>query len=92
MSTFGKAISTILMLGRRAGSTSIYTSVVGDKVEQMQRLSTNTFSCKILCQNLIGSYANCDMQLFLAQKCTMKQEASTNLHNLYKKQLQITVF
>ena len=37
MSTFGKAISTILMVGRRRGSTRIYTSEEGDTVEQVQR-------------------------------------------------------
>ena len=32
------------------------------------------------------------LQLFLAQKYTMQQEAITNLYKLYKKQLQVTVF
>ena len=46
----------------------------------------------VTCYNLISSYANCDMQLFLAQKYTMEQETSTNLYKLYKKQLQMTMF
>ena len=31
-----------------------------------------------------------DLQLFSVQKYTMQQKTSTNLHNLYKKQLQMS--
>ena len=55
-------------------------------------LCIHKFSTVVTCSqsHLIVVQTLSYLQLFLVLKYTMKQETSTNLHKLYKKQLQMT--